>query len=264
MINKKRLFEITEKAKDGDKASLVFNQSMMFLIGLNVVAVILASNQQFAERFSAPLEIIELVSVIIFTLEYLLRFWTARYKFPGKNFPYLRFVFSFMAMVDLLAILPFYLPLLFNVDLRFIRILRFFRLFRILKITRYNDSMILFGRVLKNEKEKLFITMFFLFILLLFASSIMYSIENPAQQEYFPDIISTLWWAMATLTTVGYGDVVPITPLGKMLGGIIAILGIGLVAMPSGIISSGLIKEIERNKTSEGSCPHCGKELGKK
>jgi voltage-gated potassium channel len=134
-------------------------------------------------------------------------------------------------------------------------------LLRILKLNRYNNSLNIIGRVLRNEKEKLFMTVFIIVIMLLLSSSFMYYIENTVQPEKFPNIISALWWAVATLTTVGYGDVYPVTNLGKLLSGIIAVLGIGLVALPSGIISSGLINEVSRKDKEKIICPHCGKEI---
>jgi voltage-gated potassium channel len=203
----------------------------------------------------------EYFSIVIFTVEYLLRVWTAPLKFPNSNIPCLRYIVSFMAVIDLCAILPFYLPFVINVDLRFMRILRLFRLLRILKLNRYNNSLDLIGRVFKNEKEKILMTIFITILMLLLASSAMYYIENAVQPDKFPNILATLWWAVATLTTVGYGDVYPVTVLGKMLSGVIAILGIGLVALPSGIISSGLIQEVSNEKKEKRVCPHCGKEL---
>jgi voltage-gated potassium channel len=125
--------------------------------------------------------------------------------------------------------------------------LRLFRLLRVSKLTRYNKSFDLIGKVLSNEKDKLFMTIFIVGIMLLLASSVMYTVENAIQPDAFPNIIATLWWAVVTLTTVGYGDVYPITAIGKLLSGIISILGIVLIALPSGIISSGFIKVYEED-----------------
>jgi voltage-gated potassium channel len=231
------------------------------LILLNAVAVVVESFNNKPAPLTQTLHLFEYFSIIIFTVEYILRIWTAKYKYPTSKFPRLKYIFSFMGIVDLLAILPFYLPLLKNIDLRYLRILRLFRLVRIFKLNRYYDSLDLIRRVIKNEKEKLVITIFIVFILLLFASSIMYYIENQIQPEQFTDIPTTVWWAVATLTTIGYGDVYPITPIGKLLGGVVAILGIGLIALPSGIISSGLISETSKNKTAKIICNHCGEKI---
>ena len=227
----------------------------MILICLNVIAVISGSVDELQIRYNKLFTYFEYFSIAIFTIEYLLRLWTAPYKFPPPKkppiFPYLCYIFSFMGIIDLCAILPFYLPFIVNVDLRVLRILRLFRLLRVLKLTRYNNSLKVIKKVLHEEREKLYITIFFMLIMILLASSIMYFAENAAQPDKFPNIPATLWWAVATLTTVGYGDVYPVTVLGKLLGGIISITGIGLIAMPSGIISMGLIKEVEEGKKKE-------------
>jgi voltage-gated potassium channel len=259
---KKRIFEIIEKSENGDKASLIFDYFIIVLICLNIIAIIIGSIDNLQNIYSKQLLFFEYFSIFIFTVEYILRIWTAPYKYENSKLSYLKFIFSFMAIIDLLAILPFYLPFVTNIDLRYLRIFRLFRLLRILKLNRYNNSLDLVGRVLKNEKDKLIMTIFIMAILLLFASSSMYYIENAVQPDKFTDILSTLWWAVATLTTIGYGDVYPITPIGKILGGIIAILGIGLIALPSGIISSGLIQEVSKSKNENKIiCPHCGKEI---
>ena len=153
-----------------------------------------------------------------------------------------------MAVIDLLAILPFYIPMLIPIDLRFLRVLRLTKILRILKLNRYSKSLQLLGKILKNKRADLLVTVFVTTILIIFASSLMYYIENPAQPEQFPNIVASFWWAITTLTTVGYGDLYPITILGKILSGVIALLGIGLVALPTGIISSGFIEELSQRK----------------
>ena len=246
---KHRIFEIIEKSQSGDRVGFAFDCFIITLICLNVVSVIIGSFNDIDESVLVFLHWFELISIIIFTIEYGLRVWTAPQKYPASKYPYLVFIFSFMAIVDLLAFLPFYLPFITNVDLRYLRLLRLFRIVRIFKLNRYNNSFDLMLRVLRNEKEKLFMTMFILVVLLLFASSTMYFIENAVQPEQFPNILSTIWWAVATLTTIGYGDVFPVTALGKLMGGVIAILGIGIIALPTGIISSGLVAEVSNKET---------------
>lgn len=258
---KKRIFEIIEKSESSeDKPGRAFDFFIITLIILNIIAVIIASYNEIFIKFESSFYIIEIVSVIIFSIEYLLRFWTARLKFPDKRHPYLAFFFSFMAMIDLLAVMPFYIPFLLPIDLRFLRILRLLRLLRIFKLNRYNESMNMIGRVLVKERHILLTTFFITFVLLLLASSLMYYIENEAQPDKFPNIIASFWWAVATLTTVGYGDVIPVTPIGKLLSGTIALLGIGLVALPTAVISSGFINEINKKKR-KNKCPHCGMEI---
>jgi voltage-gated potassium channel len=208
-------------------------------------------------KFSAYFYWFELISVVIFTLEYLWRLKVAK--------KWSRFAFSFFGLIDLIAILPFYLPMLIKLDLRFVRILRLSRIFRIFKVARYAKSMQLVGLVLKEKKEALALTLFLTFIMLLVASSLMYEVEHRVQPDKFTDIFSSFWWAVATLTTIGYGDIYPMTTIGRFLSGVIALLGIGLVALPTGIIGSGFIEILERKKTqSKIYCPHCGKEREKK
>jgi len=260
---KKRVFEIIERASPDDLPSKIFDISIMLLISSNVTAVILETVKSLSVRYILLFRGFEVFSVIAFTVEYGLRLWscTTDKKFDSPVLGRIRFAVTPLALVDLVAILPFYLPMVFPVDLRFIRAIRLFRLFRIFKLGRYSESMKTFGNVLKAKKEELFITIFVVFILLIIASSLMYFIENVAQPEVFSSIPAAMWWGVATLTTVGYGDVYPVTPLGKVLGAIIAILGIGMFALPAGILGSGFVEEIQKRQRRQEICPHCGKNI---
>lgn len=269
---KKRIFEVIEKGQPGDRASRYFDIFLVILIVLNVTAIILASVKPIYSAFRTGFKAFEFFSVVVFTVEYILRVWTAEYKVEATSRPMarIRFVFTPMAIIDLLAILPFYLPFLIPFDLRFLRIIRLTRLLRLLKIQRYSQSLQLIGKVLKDKKEELVVTIFVTFILIVFASTLMFYLESNVQPDQFPNIINTFWWAIATLTTIGYGDVYPVTGWGRLLSGVIAILGIGLVALPTGILSSGFIEELsskKKNKTRESQdrkyCPYCGKRLDK-
>jgi voltage-gated potassium channel len=260
---KQRLFRILEIAESGDTPSRVFDIFIMTLISLNVVAVILATVKVLEVRYSAVFRSFEVFSVAVFTIEYTLRLWTStssqKYKHPviGR----FRFATTPLALVDLIAILPFYLPMFIPFDLRFVRALRLVRLFRLFKMGRYSKSLRILGEVLRAKKEELVITVFVVFILLVVASSLMYYVETEAQPESFSSIPSAMWWGVCTLTTVGYGDVSPITPLGKFLGSVIALLGIGVFALPAGILASGLVETIEDRRQRFKTCPHCGKKL---
>ena len=254
-MTRKRIYEIIENSSGADRAGVFFNWFLMILICFNVAAVISGSVEDLQAKYSILFIGFDYFSILIFSIEYLLRLWIAPYKFPSPGkpifFPYFRYIFSFMGIIDLCAILPFYLPFIVNLDLRVLRIIRLFRLLRVLKLTRYNTSLRLIVRVLNKEKGKLYITILFMGTLILLASTVMYYAENIAQPDKFPSIPATLWWAAATLTTVGYGDVYPVTALGKLLGGIIAIMGIGLIALPSGIISGGLVELINEAKAKK-------------
>ena len=163
-------------------------------------------------------------------------------------------------MIHLFAILPFYLPLFFKFDLRVLRILRLFRLLRILKLGRLSKSLQTITSVLKESKSELGITIFVAFILMILSSTLMFYVENEVQPEKFENIGQAMWWSVATLTTVGYGDIYPITGLGKILSSIIALVGIGFVALPTGIISSAFISRMQSQKDSDKDCecPNCG------
>ncbi len=185
------------------------------------------------------LHAIELFCVIVFTAEYVLRIYVADSK-P-------RFIFSFFGIIDLLAILPFYLS--FGLDLRSLRALRFLRLFRILKLVRYNRAMNEFTRAIKSAKEQIFLFLFITLILIYFSAVGIYYFEHEAQPEHFSSIFESLWWAIITLTTVGYGDVYPITVGGKVFTFFILMIGLGIVAIPTGIISSALTKSVDKKDT---------------
>lgn len=244
-----------------NKVNQAYNIGMLSLILLNILAVILETEASIYQRAKILFYVFEVASVIIFTIEYTMRIWVCtedpRYKNPISG--RLKFFFDPMTIIDLLSFLPFYLPF-FSIDLRFLRALRLFRLFRLFKVGRYSQSLSLLTQVFKSKKEELLITLFSIFILLVVASSLMYLVENRAQPENFSSIPSAMWWGVATLTTVGYGDIYPVTVIGKIFGSIIAILGIGLFALPTGIIASGFSSELQSRKLKK-VCPHCGKPI---
>jgi len=251
-----------QKGSHGQKSNLIFDYSILTLIILSVLSIILESFPEIIRDFGTQLRAFNIFTITIFTIEYLLRLYVSDLTHPShsKFKSAFKFIFSGYGLIDLLAILPFYIPMLIKVDLRFLRILRLTRVLRILKVNRYNNSLMLIGTVIKEKRSELAVTGFVTLLLLVFASFIMYYVEGPAQPEAFPNILSALWWAVATLTTVGYGDIYPITGLGKIISGFIALLGIGLVALPTGLISAGFISKIE-NKKSDNEvkrCPHCG------
>lgn len=256
---RQRLWEIVEVARPGDQASRVFDSVILSLIVLNVAAVIVESMGSMQARFGAFFDAFEVLSVAVFTVEYTIRLLSCVEdgRFRGPLLGRLRFAITPLALVDLIAILPFYLAFL-EVDLIYVRALRLFRILRIAKIGRYLSAFSLFGRVLRSRKEELVLTTGLMFVLLLVASCLMYFAETAVQPEQFPNIPAAMWWAVATLTTVGYGDVYPITAVGRLLGAVVAILGIGLFALPTGILGSGFVEEIQARRESP-LCPHCGK-----
>jgi len=256
--------------RDDDKNDLIsniFDGIIISLIIINVVLVIV-DTFQIPEQVSRIFNYIEVVSVIVFTLEYLLRLWTSDLRFENLSATKARmkYFFSFMAIVDLLAILPFYIPFIIPIDLRVLRALRIVRLLRLFKVNRYTSALSTIGNVFKKKASQLLSSVMVVSILMIIASVIMYNVESEAQPEKFQNAFSGLWWAVATFTTVGYGDIFPVTVIGKILSGIIAILGIGLVAVPTGIISAGFIEQFESSKKEDAKdiksfCPYCGHKI---
>lgn len=259
------IYEVLEVSDEKGNLSWIVDFFLMMLIGLNVFAFILETVDWVYELSPAFFIYFEYFSVAVFTVEYVFRLWTSDLK-PGFQTPFIgriKFAGTPLAVIDLLAILPFYLPLL-GVDLRFLRILRMFRLFRLLKFARYVAALDILGKVIKKQKESLIMSLVLLFFLLLFTSSVMYFIEHEAQPDAFSSIPATMWWGIATITTVGYGDVYPITDLGRTLAGGIVIIGIGMIALPTGILVSGFMEQIDEQKEEQKSykyCPHCGEQL---
>lgn len=209
------------------------------LILISIVTFSVETIPNLKPQTKSILYAIEVFSVSVFTIEYVLRIYVADSK-P-------KFIFSFFGIIDLLAILPFYLS--FGIDLRSLRALRFLRLFRILKLVRYNKAMNHFTRAIKSAKEEILLFVFITLILIYFSAVGIYYFENEAQPEHFSSIFDSLWWAIITLTTVGYGDVYPITVGGKVFTFFILMIGLGIVAIPTGIISSALTKSVDTKET---------------
>ena len=231
---KQRIKNIVEF--NDNKTSKFFAIFIQCLILLSIVTFSIETIPNLKPETRNILYSIEVFCVIIFSIEYLLRIYVADSK-P-------KFIFSFFGIIDLLAILPFYLS--FGVDLRSLRALRFLRLFRILKLVRYNRAMIHFTSAIKSAKEEILLFLFITLILIYFSSVGIYYFENEAQPEHFSSIFDSLWWAIVTLTTVGYGDVYPITVGGKVFTFFILLIGLGIVAIPTGIISSALTKSVDK------------------
>lgn len=234
---KQRIKNIVEI--NNNKASRYFAFFIQALILISVITFSVETIPNLSASTKQMLWIIETFSVIVFTLEYLLRIYVANRPF--------RFIFSFFGIIDLLAILPFYLS--FGIDLRSLRALRFLRLFRILKLVRYNRAMLQFTRAIKSAKEQILLFLFVTLMLIYFSAVGIYYFENEAQPEHFSSIFDSLWWAIITLTTVGYGDVYPITLGGKVFTFFILMIGLGIVAIPTGIISSALTTSVDKKET---------------
>ncbi|HSA81680.1 MAG TPA: ion transporter [Geminicoccaceae bacterium] len=250
---RRRAYEILEGAAD-EPAGGLLNTLLIGLIIANVAAIILGSVASIGARYRIWFELFEWLSVLLFTLEYGARVWAAveradqRYARPVTG--RIRYMLSPLALIDLIAILPFYLSFLVPVDLRFMRI---FRLVLIFKLTRYHASMSLLGRVVRNEAGPIAAALFVLAMLLVVAASFAYLAEREAQPLVFASIPDAMWWAIVTMTTVGYGDMVPVTPLGRVIGGVIGVIGLGMVALPAGLLASGFSEQLhQRRRAFEG------------
>ncbi len=248
---RKRVYEILE-VSEGDRLSRGFDIFIISLIVLNIVALVLETVEPVYKASPSFFKTFEWISMIIFSAEYILRIWCSVESPDHEGAVKTRFQYmiSFYGLIDLMAILPFYLPFIGG-DFRFLRAVRLFRLFRVLKLARYTFALSGLKKVLQRKKEELVCVGFLLTLLLVIASSSMFFLEHEVQPETFSSIPATMWWGIVTLTTVGYGDVYPITFMGKILGAVIAILGIGLFALPAGLIGSAYLEELEERKNTK-------------
>lgn len=246
---RKRVWETLEPARDDDNLSKKIDIFLLILITLNVFAVILETVDTLYIKYQKIFTYFEMFSVTVFIIEYLLRFWSCienENKTVGSLNQRIKYAFSFSAIIDLMAILPSIIALIYpTVDLRFIRALRIIRL---LKFSRYSSSINSLLLVLWDQRKSFGAAFFILFIALIIASSGMYLVEKDVQPDKFGSIPDAMWWAIVTLTTVGYGDVTPITSVGRIFGSIIIILGIGTVALPSGILAAAFSDFTKRNQ----------------
>jgi voltage-gated potassium channel len=225
---------------EGHRSRLVraIDFALMTLICVNCIFSMLESVERLAMVHGQKFHDFDVISVAIFSVEYLLRLWTA-VEMPKYSHPLwgrLRWLITPLAIVDLLAVLPFYLGFFVRFDLRELRVLRLLRIF---KLSRYSNAVGIMTAVLRQEARSMGTVTFVFLILLLFISSLMYLFEHPVQPDVFSDVPTALWWGVETMTTLGYGDMIPATPIGKLLGGLTAVLGVGMIALPAGIMASG-------------------------
>ena len=250
---RRKTYEILQPDDGTSVLSRAFDWLITSLILISVVFVFLATFD-LPPRILRLLATFESVASIVFTVEYVLRIATADFLYPqsGMIAARVKYIVSPMAIIDLAAILPFWLPMFLPGTMLGIRAFRLFRLLRIFKLNRYFDAMKSLGEVIVSKKRELLGSLFFVAILMLIASLLMYSAEHDVQPKVFRNAFSGLWWAVATLTTVGYGDIYPVTALGRLIG-------IAAVAIPTGIISSGLMERMQRGKgeiAEPNDCEH--------
>ncbi|WP_333821344.1 ion transporter [Ohtaekwangia sp.] len=261
MTLRKRLYLTLEPTEKGGIIERIFEFFLVSIIILNILAIMVDSVEDIRQKYDTVFVRFEYFTIIFFTVEYIARIYSIvenpEYSDPVRG--RIRFMTQPLSIIDLLAFLPFYFVF---IDLRFLRIFRLMSLFRLFKIARYLHALKIFKKVLADRKEQLILSFLFILFVLAIISFIMFYAEHDAQPEKFSSIPATMWWGIATITTVGYGDMVPVTALGKFLGGLFAIAGVGLLALPAGILSSGFFEMLHVDKPKEiKKCPHCGKDI---
>lgn len=264
---KKRIFDILSPSNTDTHISKVFNYGIQLLVVINVFTIIL-STLKLSHALNITFTIIDTVIVAIFILEYSLRIWTADLLYPNldRSAAIKKYMKTPLAIIDLVSIAPFFLSILLPINLNIFRLLRTIRILRLFKTGRYNKALNNIAIVFKSRASQLISSLFIVSLLIVISGVLMYEVEHFAQPSNFKNAFDGMWWAVATLTTVGYGDIYPVTVAGRVISSIIALLGIGLVAIPTGIISSGFIEQFEKDKeelSKQNYCQNCGEKLGK-
>lgn len=238
----------------------LINGFIISLILLNVIAVMLETVHAIHDPYAHLFRYFDVVSVLIFTIEYVLRVWSCvqedRYKHPISG--RLKYMLSISALVDLLAILPFYLHAIIGMDLRVLRIFRLARFLRLFRLTSYMKATRIVVNVFRSRKNELILSLVLAIFLIIVSSSMVYFAEHLVQPEVFSSIPKTIWWSVITLTTVGYGDMVPVTDLGRFLTGVLLLTGVAIFALPAGVITAGFLEESRKQNHHRINCPHCG------
>ncbi|MBQ7887050.1 MAG: ion transporter [Clostridia bacterium] len=247
---RKRVFEIIEIGSPEDRPSRMYDFVNMAAIVANLSLSILYTFEEFRTPYGGIALTIEAVTVAFFALDYILRLFTAKVKYPklSEMRALVKYIFSFGGLVDMLSFLPYYLPVFFPSGAVAFRMFRVARIFRLFRITAYHDSLSVITEVITSKGQQLWSSVFLIAILMIGSSLCMYSLENAAQPDVFTNAFSGIWWAVSTLLTVGYGDIYPITTMGKVFSIIITFLGVGMVAIPTGIISAGFVDQYSRIK----------------
>jgi voltage-gated potassium channel len=271
---KPRVYEILESRILEHPTGRLIAALLSILIFLNVIAAVLETDAAIFHSFGAALDVFAVFSVLVFTIEYIVRVWccTENPEFRDPVRGRLKYMRTPMAIIDLLVILPLLLSPFLIAYPGVFSLIRFSRIFWILKIGHYSRSLKTLGRVLSAKRGEMFIAFFIMLVLLILGSALIFFAEHDAQPAKFSSVLASMWWGIETMATIGYGDMVPVTPFGKIIAGIVALLGVGLFALPAGFLASGFIEEVNRKKEERlgihrekiaGSaiCPHCGRNL---
>ena len=245
-----RISEVIEIGSSGDWLSRAYDISSTLILLINLTATVLYTFDYMEDRMGQILLAAEAITVAFFAVDYALRIWTAKYSRRGKleKNAVLSYALSFTGIIDLLSFLPYYLPFFFPSGAAFFRMFRVIRIFRMFQINAYYDSLNVITQVIFSKKQQLMSSVFIIFVLMFASSLCMYSLEHEAQPEVFRNAFSGIWWSVSTLLTVGYGDIYPVTTLGQVFGILISFLGVGIVAIPTGIISAGFVEQYSKIK----------------
>lgn len=262
----KKVYEILESRNRELPAGIFVSRALVFLIFVNVLAAVVETDAWFFQNYGRALDILAVVSVFVFTAEYVVRVWCCTqnplYRSPVTG--RIRYMTTPAALIDLVVVLPF-LALPFIAESGSYSFIRFLRIFWILKIGHYTRSLTIFSRVFKAKQEEIFIAFFVMLLLLVTGSALIFFAEHDAQPTKFSSVLASMWWGIETMATIGYGDMVPVTPVGKVIASFVALVGIGLFALPAGILASGFIDEYNKNRKDGQEqpriCPHCGKDI---
>lgn len=267
---KKKIHGLLHPEIVGDKYwDKVINVFIIVLIILNVVAVMLETVEPIHKKYKPFFDYFDLISVIIFTIEYILRVWSSNHEEQYKHsfWGRLKYMLSPGALIDLIAIVPSYLHAFIGLDLRILRMLRLLRILRLFRLTAYTKPAHMITNVFRKRKNELALSFVLAIFLIIIASCIMYFAEHltpapGAEASLFSSIPKTIWWSVVTLTTTGYGDMYPVTDLGKALASIIMLTGVAFFALPAGIITAGFIDEFRINRVKKSHrCPNCGEQI---
>ncbi|MBQ3662724.1 MAG: ion transporter [Clostridia bacterium] len=249
---RRKIAHVVDIGSTEDVPSRAYDFAITAIILVNLTVAVLSTFDSINSRYGTLLDTLESVTVALFALDYILRLLSAKYLFPRPSGfrSLLVYIFSFAGIIDLLSFLPHYLPFFLPAGAVAFRMFRVIRIFRLFRITAYYDSLSAITGVLSSKRQQLLSSVFIILVLMLASSLCMYSVEHAAQPEVFQNAFSGIWWSVSTLLTVGYGDIYPITPLGKALGTVITFLGVGMVAIPTGIISAGFVEQYSRMQSN--------------
>ena len=250
LARRKRIFHIVEVGASEDRSSRLYDLVNSLAIVVNLAASVFYTFDSIRADYGGFLLSVETVTVAFFAVDYCLRLWTARFLHPRlpETRAVVKYIFSFSGLVDLLSFLPYYLPFFFPAGAVAFRMFRVVRIFRLFRVNAYYDSLNVITQVIASKRQQLVSSVFIILVLMLASSLCMYSLEHEAQPEVFTNAFSGIWWSVSTLLTVGYGDIYPITAMGKMFSIVITFLGVGMVAIPTGIISAGFVDQYSRIK----------------